>query len=217
MVYNCHNNITVMGRTMKNSFRVAADVFRENNGILRWSTATSLGINAKTLSDMVEAGLLVREARGLYRLADMEPPSHQDMVYVCQRVPDAVICLISALSFYELTTQIPFSVYIALPRAEKRVRPKIDYPPINVVWLTEKPYRAGIENKTVDGFNIRIYSREKTVADCFKFRNKIGTDVAVEALKEYVRSGKRDIPRLVECARVDRVESVMLPYLEALA
>lgn len=202
---------------MSEAFEIAADIFRENNGILRWSRATRLGINPGTLSDMVGAGVLVREGRGLYRLADLEPPGNPDIIYVCQRVRDAVICLISALSFYQLTTQIPYRVYIALPREKKRISPRIEYPPIEVVWLSQKPYQAGIENPTIDGFNISIYSREKTIADCFKFRNRIGTDVAVDALKDYMRSGNRDIPKLTEYARIDRVERIMLPYIEALA
>ena len=202
---------------MREAFEIAANIFRENNGILRWSKATRLGINPKTLSDMVGARVLVKEGRGLYRLAELEPPSSPDIVYVLQRVPDAVVCLISALAFYELTTQIPYRVYIALPREKKRISPRIEYPPIEVVWLSKKPYQAGIENKTVDGFNISIYCREKTLADCFKFRNKIGTDLAVDALKDYMRSRNRDIPKLIEYARIDRVERIMLPYIEALA
>ena len=201
---------------MRNSFETAKGFFRENNGILRSSKARSLGINPKTLSDMVKAGLLVREGRGLYRLADLEPPGSPDIVYVCQRVRDAVVCLISALSFFELTTQIPFRVYIALP-FEKRKKPRIEYPPIEVVWLTKNPYHTGIENHDVDGFEIPIYCREKTIADCFKFRNKIGTEVAVDALKDYMRSRNRDIPKLTEYARIDRVDRIMLPYIEALA
>jgi predicted transcriptional regulator of viral defense system len=217
IVYNCHKNITVREFGMRESFAIATDIFRENKGILRRSKATSLGINPKTLSDMVGAGVLVREGRGLYRLADLEPPGNPDIVYVSQRVPDAVICLISALSFFELTTQIPYKVYIALPREKTRTSPRIEYPPIEVVWLSRKPYHAGIENRDVDGFNVAIYCREKTLADCFKFRNKIGTDVAVDALKDYMRSRNRDIPELTEYARIDRVERIMLPYIEALA
>jgi predicted transcriptional regulator of viral defense system len=201
---------------MRDSFETAKRFFSENNGILRSSKARRLGINPKTISDMVKAGLLVREGRGLYRLADLEPPGNPDIVYVCQRVPDAVICLISALAFYELTTQIPYQVYVALP-FEKRNKPRIEYPPIEVVWLTARPYHAGIENWNIDGFNVPIYCREKTVADSFKFRNKIGTDVAVDALKDYMRSRDRNIPTLMEYARIDRVERIMLPYIEALA
>jgi predicted transcriptional regulator of viral defense system len=201
---------------MRASFKIAEEIFRENRGILRSSKARSLGINPLTLSDMVEAGLLVRVGRGLYRLSELEPPGNPDLIYVHQRVPDAVICLISALAFYGLTTQIPYKVYIALP-ADSRYRPRIAYPPIEVVWLSQAPYHAGVEQQTVDGFRVPIYNREKTIADCFKFRGKIGTDVAIEALKEYARLRDRDIPRLIEYARIDRVHKVMHPYLEALA
>ena len=200
---------------MKNSFEIAKKIFLENNGILRSSEAREFGINPKTLSDMVKEGLLVKEGWGLYRLAELEPPGNSDIVYVCQRAPDAVICLISALAFYGLTTQIPYRVFIALPRKNKK-NPRIEYPPIEVVWLGHGPYRAGIENKDIDGFNIPIYDREKTIADCFKFRNKIGKDVAVEALRDYIRSGDRNISKLMEYARIDRVGKIMLPYIEAL-
>jgi predicted transcriptional regulator of viral defense system len=182
---------------MKESFKFAEEVFRENKGILRSSQARSLGINPLTLSDMVKAGLLVKESRGLYRLSDLEPPGNPDLIYVHRRVPEGVICLISALAFYELTTQIPYRVYIALPAASRN-RPRIAYPPIEVVWLSKAPYHAGVEHQTVDGFRVPIYSREKTIADCFKFRGKIGTDVAIEALKEYARLRDRDIPKLID-------------------
>lgn len=217
MMYNYRKYVKTSGvNEMRATFETAIAHFRDNSGILRSSKARSLGINPKTLSDMVEAGLLAKEGRGLYRLADLEPPGNPDIVFVCQRVPDAVICLISALAFHGLTTQIPYRVYVALP-FEKRNKPRIEYPPIEVVWLTEKPYRAGIENRDVDGFSTPIYCPEKSIADCFKFRNKIGTDVAVDALKDYVRSRNRDIPKLIEYARIDRVERIMLPYIEALA
>ena len=200
---------------MRNSFKTAKEIFLENNGILRSSEARNLGINPKTLSDMVKEGLLVREGRGLYRVSDLEPPGNPDIVNVCKRVPGAVICLISALAFYGLTTQIPYKVFIALPRKKKNF-PRIEYPPIEVIWPSKDVYRTGIENKVIAGFDIPIYSREKTIADCFKFRNKIGKDVAVEALRDYIRSGDRNISKLMEYARIDRVEKIMLPYIEAL-
>ncbi len=148
--------------------------------------------------------------------ADVEPPGNPDLMVVHHRVPEAVICLISALAFHGLTTQIPYRVYIALP-AGSRNRPRITYPPIEVVWLGKAPYHAGVEQQMVDGFRVPIYDREKTIADCFKLRSKIGTDVAIEALKEYARLRDREIPKLIEYARIDRVDKAKRPYLEVLA
>lgn len=197
---------------MKKSYVTAENIFRQNNGILRTGQAKKLGIDEPILIQMHEDGLLVREARGLYRLGELPPLSNPDFVQVSIRVPECVICLISALNFHHLTTQIPFRVYIALP--QNRKAPRIEYPPLDIVYLSEKPYFTGIEIHTIDGVSVRIYSREKSVADSFKFRNKIGTDVALEALKDYLRQPDRNIPELMNCARINRVEKIMLPYLQ---
>jgi predicted transcriptional regulator of viral defense system len=200
---------------MRGTFLKAEEIFLQHRGLLRSSQAQNLGINAKTLGDMVDAGLLVKEARGLYRLADQEPLAHPDLVHVTRRIPDAVICLISALAVYEITTQIPYKVYIALPRKNKKA-PRIEYPPLEIVWLQGESYRAGIVNYSADGFDVPIYDLEKTIADCFKFRNKIGHDVALEALTNYMKRPKPDINKLVKYARVDRVKNILNPYLEIL-
>lgn len=197
----------------RKSFEKAEELFRQNSGILRTSQAKKLGINEYTLVQMTEAGLLIREARGLYRLADLPPLSNPDLVKVSMRVPDSVICLISALNFHNLTTQIPYRVYIALPRSVKA--PRLDYPPLDIVYLSLLPYTTGIEDHNLDGAFVRIYNREKTIADCFKFRNKIGQDIALEALKDYIRLPDRQLNLLLEYASIDRVQNVMRPYLEA--
>ena len=197
----------------RKSFEKAEELFRQNSGILRTSQAKKLGINEYTLVQMTEAGLLIREARGLYRLADLPPLSNPDLVKVSMRVPDSVICLISALNFHNLTTQIPYRVYIALPRSVKA--PRLDYPPLDIVYLSSLPYRTGVEEHSLDGAVVRIYNREKTVADCFKFRNKIGQDIALEALRDYLRLPDRQLNLLLEYASIDRVNNVMRPYLEA--
>ena len=125
-----------------------------------------------------------------------------------------MICLVSALSFHELTTQIPHQVYIALPNdAEK---PRLEYPPIRIFWLSQKIYTAGIENHQLDGITVKIYGIEKTIADCFKFRNKIGSDVALEALRNYRAREGFNIETLMHFARVNRVERVIKPYLEVI-
>ena len=189
-------------------------VFIQNSGILRASTAIDLGIPQHIIYKMVGAGELVREAQGIYRLKDSEPLSNPDLVQISLRIPRGIVCLISALYHHNLTTQIPHQIHIALPRDVKT--PKIEYPPIKVFHFSEKPYLAGIEEKIIDGVNVRIYNREKTVTDCVKFREKIGSDIALEALKDYLKQPRPSVPLLMKYARVNRVEKVMRPYLEVL-
>lgn len=198
----------------KNAIDRATKIFQDHNGILRTQQAIQYGIAPRTLYEMRDAGMILRESRGLYRLLDAELGSNPDLVQVALRIPKGVICLISALSFHELTTQIPHQVYVALPiDAEK---PRLEYPPLRIFWLSQKAYSAGIENHELDGIPVRIYGIEKTITDCFKFRNKIGLDVALEALKDYRKREDFNIGTLLHYARIDRVERVIKPYLEAI-
>ncbi len=142
---------------MRKSFEIAQKIFLENNGILRTSKAKDLGIDEKTLAEMVDAGLLVREAKGIYRLTNLPPLSNPDLVQVSLRVPQGVICLISALSFHQMTTQTPYKIYIAIPQNTKK--PRIDYPPIEVVKPGGDAYSAGIQEWRLDGVLVRIYNR----------------------------------------------------------
>ncbi len=164
---------------------------------------------------MVNTGKLVREAQGIYRLRESGPLGNPDLVQISLRVPRAVICLISALYFHELTTQIPHEVYFALPRDVKT--PKIEYPPIKVFHFSEESYQAGIMEQMLDGVKVKIYDREKTIADCFKFREKIGMDIALEALRDYLKQPRSNISLLMKYASVNRVKNIMRPYLESLA
>lgn len=189
-------------------------LFAENNGILRASTAIELGVPKHVLYKMVETGELVRETQGVYRLSESDPLGNPDLVQISLRVPRAVICLISALYFHELTTQIPHAVYLALPRDVKT--PKISYPPIRSFHFSEASYKSGIEEHALDGVPVKIYNREKTVADCFKFRQKIGMDVALEALRDSMRQPRSNVSMLMKYAKLNRVDKVMRPYLEAL-
>lgn len=188
-------------------------IFRENHGILKAADAITKGIPEYMIYAMYKAGFLVREERGLYRLSEMEAPGNSDLVQVALLIPKAVIALISALAFYQLTTQIPYHVYVMLPRGVKK--PRVAYPPCEFTWESDAAYAAGAEKHILDGIPVRIYDREKTVADCFKFRNKIGQDVAIEALKDYLRQPGRDIAKLLAYARINRVEKIILPYLKA--
>lgn len=189
-------------------------IFRKRKGILRAAEAIRLGVPEHLIYEMLKQGELVREGRGIYRLAESEMPSDPDLVQVSLLVPKAVICLISALYFYELTTQIPHSVYVALP--QNTPRPRLKYPPLEVFWVTNSLYSVGVDVYVLDGVKVKIYSREKTVADCFKFRNRVGEDVALEALKDYIHQPKMDVHKLLEYAKVNRVEKLMTPYLKSL-
>ncbi|MCG3174992.1 MAG: hypothetical protein GMKNLPBB_03326 [Myxococcota bacterium] len=188
-------------------------IFRAHGGTLRTGEALAAGVHPRTLYAMRDAGVLLELSRGLYRLAGLLPLSSPDLATVGKRVPKGVVCLISALAFHELTTQIPHVVHLALPRNMRT--PKLDHPPLQVYRFSPEAFKAGVETHTIEGVVIQIYSMEKTLVDCFKYRNKIGLDVALEALRSYRgRRGAR-LQRVLEYARVCRVESVVRPYLEA--
>lgn len=178
------------------------------------SEAVQAGIHRKMLYAMRDAGLIEKLERGLYRLADLPPLGNPDLVSVAMKMPAGVICLISALSFHEITTQVPHEVYVALKRGTEP--PRLKHPPVRFFWFTGEAFTEGIETPKVDGVLLRIYSPEKTVADCFKYRNKVGLDTAIEALKLYRERKHVKVNELIRFARVCRVEKVMRPYLEAL-
>jgi predicted transcriptional regulator of viral defense system len=192
----------------------AIAIFHANHGLLRAQQAVRMGIAPRTLYELYDSGVITRESRGLYRLTEMEISSYHDLVQVAMRIPNGVVCLISALSFHELTTQVPRQVYIALPSSAEK--PRLEYPPLRLFWLSQKAYLSGIEQHVLEGVPVSIYCIEKTIADSFKFRNKIGLDIALEALRTYRRRKEFNIRTLLDYARIDRVERIMKPYLEML-
>lgn len=192
----------------------AVALFRQHGGTLRTAEALRLGIHPRTLYSMRDAGVLVRLSRGLYRLAEFPPLSNPDLVTVALNIPQAVICLVSALAFHELTTQVPHAVDLALLRGAER--PRLDYPPLRIFWFSGPAWSEGVETHRVDDVPVRIYCPEKSVADAFKYRRKIGLDVALEALKQYRQHRDFDVSRLLHYARICRVENVIKPYIEAL-
>ncbi|MFN8432402.1 MAG: type IV toxin-antitoxin system AbiEi family antitoxin domain-containing protein [Anaerolineales bacterium] len=199
---------------MKATIKSALQVF-EKNKVMRSTEIFAQGIQPRTLYEMRDAGLLIQEGRGLYRLADEQIWSDPDLAVVSLRIPKGVVCLISALYFHQLTTQIPHEVYLALPKDSEK--PRLQHPPIRFFWVSPEPFKAGIEKHIIDNVEVKVYSVAKTIADCFKFRNKTGMDVALEALREGL-SQKRCTPeQILRFARIDRVERIILPYLEALA
>lgn len=198
----------------EHSIAAAKQLFLRHGGVLRTSEAIRLGIHPRTLYAMRDTGVLERVSRGLYRLAELPPLGNPDLVTVALRAPNGVVCLISALAYHELTTQIPHEVHLALPRGTEP--PRIDHPPVRVFWFTGEAFTAGVDTHAQDNVPVRIYCAEKTLADCFKYRNKIGLDTAVEALRLYRSRGRIQLDLLMHFARICRVENVMRPYLEAL-
>jgi len=184
-------------------------------GTARSRELVASGMTRSQLSRMVAAGQLVRVARGLYAMPDYQGGEHSALVAVAKRAPGVVFCLLTALRIHDLTTQAPFEVWIAI--GNKAHPPRLDYPPLRTVRFSEAALAAGVETQQVDGAEVRVTSVAKTVADCFKFRNKIGLDVALEALREARRTRKASADELWRYARINRVTNVMRPYLEAVA
>jgi len=183
-------------------------------GVLRPRDLDPYGIPRTCLSRLCAAGKLQRIGRGLYTLAEAGATEHRALAEVCKRVPNGVICLLSALRFHELTTQMPFEVWLAI--GEKAWRPRVEYPPLRIVRFSAGALQTGVQQHRIEGVPVPIYSPAKTVADCFKYRNKIGLDVAIEALRECWRSRRCSMDDLWHFADVCRVRNVMRPYLESL-
>ena len=199
--------------TLPASVANALATFRRMGGLLRMSEAMKAGIHRRTLYAMLDAGQIQRLSRGLYRLAHAPPLGEPDLVTIAVKAPHAVICLVSALAFHELTTQIPHEIYVAVPRNSEP--PRLDFPPLRVFRFDPRAFEEGIETHTLDGVKVRIYSAEKTLADCFKYRNKIGLDTTIEALRQYAERKKINRAAILRAAKACRVTNVMRPYLEA--
>jgi len=190
----------------------ALKIFRQHGGTLRTREALDRGIHPRTLYALRDSGELERLSRGLYRLAELPPLAELDLVIVARRSPEAVICLISALAYHGLTMQIPHVVDLAVERGS--AVPDIAFPPIRVFWFSGPAWHKGIETYRSDDTDLRIYNPAKSVADIFKYRRKLGLNVALEALSHYVERPDLEIDALLHYARICRVEKVMLPYLE---
>jgi len=192
----------------------AVQAFRSKGGTLRTRDLIALGVHTDALYALRESGRIVELGRGLYRLAEAGEAEHPDLAVVAARAPNAAVCLISALSYHGVTTQVPSSVHLAVPRGSYHgVRLPI---PVTVYRFDRKTFKAGLETHHIGRMQMKIYSAARTVVDCFKFRNKIGLDVALEALR-LARQRKRVQNReLLRYARRLRVEKPMAPYLLAL-
>ena len=182
--------------------------------IVRPRDVEAAGIPRNYLARLVRSGELRRLDRGLYTATSIAPSEHMSLLEVSRRAPKAIICLLSALRFHEIGTQLPSEVWIAIHF--KARAPRITSPPIRIIRLSDAVLRYGIEEKEIDGGMIRVFSPAKTVADCFKFRHKIGLDVALEALRDSYRQKKISMDALWKAAKVCRVANVMRPYMESL-
>ena len=183
-------------------------------GLLRSRDLERMGLSRPTVAALADAGELIRVARGVYAPADHELTERHSLAVACTRVPHGVVCLLSALAFHGLTTQNPSEVWLAI--APQSRKPAPGAPPLRIARFSGAALSRGIEIHRSEGTRIRVYSVAKTVADLFKYRNKIGTDVAVEALRETLRDRRATIAELVHAAKTCRVDKVMRPYLEAL-
>ncbi|HEY9826660.1 MAG TPA: type IV toxin-antitoxin system AbiEi family antitoxin domain-containing protein [Stenomitos sp.] len=183
-------------------------------GVLRSRDVETYGIHREYLRRLEQQGLLIRSGRGIYTLLDTDFTEHHSLVEASQRVPHGVICLLSALRFHEITTQAPFEIWLAI-HGKARL-PRENLLPLHIVYMSGKAFESGIESHQLEGVPVQVYNLPKSVVDCFKYRNKIGLDVALEALRESWRDRRCTMDELWHYAKICRVSNVMRPYLESL-
>jgi predicted transcriptional regulator of viral defense system len=200
--------------TQTRDLQSVLETFRQHGGVLRTGQALMRGIHPAALYSLVEAGQLTRLARGLYRLADAQEFSNPDLAVVAAKAPDAVVCLISALSFHGITTQVPRAVHLAVSRG-RYAGLRLRTPPVKIYRFDAATFDQGIEAHQIDGVTVRIYGVARTLVDCFKYRNKLGLDIAIEALR-FARERKRISNReILHFARLLHQVRVISPYLES--
>jgi len=187
------------------------DVFNKRNGFARTKDILEAGIHRRDIKRLRDEEQIVRVKRGFYRLSEIPLISNQGFVDIASAVPDGVICLLSALSYYELTTFNPSVISMALHRGSRKS--KIEYPPVEFYYFSTKQFEAGIDTIRIDGHKIHIYSPEKTICDCIRYRNKLGLDVAKEGLTEYLKRKNRNLEKLLEYAEVCRVRPLLQEWL----
>ena len=188
---------------------------RREHPTFRASDAAEKGFHSQALTRLVQEGAVERVSTGVYRIADAEVTEHHGLALAAAAVPGGVVCLISALEFHGIGTQLGYRIWLALERGSRT--PRVSYPPVEIVRFSGQAFRAGIETHEIEGHAVEVYNLPKTIADCFKFRNKIGLDVAIEALREaWIERRLRPVD-IEPYAKICRVNNVMRPYLEALA
>jgi len=185
-----------------------------NSGVFTAKDVELVGLSIRELSRLRSTGEIICISRGVFQLADDSSPSTPDYAAIKTRVPEGVICLISALYHHELTTEIPRKIHLAVHRHANV--PRIDYPLVQIYRMSDRPFSAGVEQMTIGGVMMNIFSPEKTIADCFKYRDKLGIDLAVEGLKKYLSSNKARPTAIMKMAEICRVSKIIKPYMEAL-
>ncbi|MDO9581394.1 MAG: type IV toxin-antitoxin system AbiEi family antitoxin domain-containing protein [Bacteroidales bacterium] len=188
--------------------------FRMHNGYARSKDILAEGIHPRDIKSILGKGIIIKVKNGLYRLSDTPVVSNQSFIDLACAVPEGVICLLSALSYYELTTFNPSVISMAIYR--KSWRPKVEYPPVEFYYFSKKQFEAGIDRIKIKDHKINIYCREKTICDCFKYRNKLGLDIAKEGLSEYLKLKDRNLERLFEYAEICRVKKLMEIWINAM-
>lgn len=198
---------------MKNPTEQKVIEIVKESSVVRPKDLDAHNVPRKYLSRLHNKGLLTKVSRGLYTLAEDEPATHRTLAEVSKRIPNAIVCLLSALQFHEISTQMPFEVWIAVDT--KAWRPVEKQLPIRIVHFSGEALSEGVEEHLIEGVLVKVYTPAKTVADCFKYRNKIGLDVALEALRDAVRQKKCTNDDLYRYAKICRVWKVMKPYMES--
>ena len=200
-----------IGNEKKNQMEDILHYIKANGGLVRYQDFKDQGFQPRKIRELLDSGKIEKLKSGLYTLPDQNVHSFR---IVQMAIPKSVIALISALAWYNLTTQNPDQVYIAIPQSEKP--PKLEWPPISVHYFSARIYQAGIRRIQIDGHDIQIYDREKSICDMFRFRKQLGEDIALEALTRYLNSEKRDLNKLSEMMEISRVSTVMKPYVKAI-
>jgi predicted transcriptional regulator of viral defense system len=189
-------------------------IFITHNGFARTKEILAAGIHRRDIKRMRSEGRIMRIKRGFYRLADIPLISNQGFIDLACAVPGGVICLLSSLSYYELTTFIPSIMSMAICRGSRK--PKIEYPPVEFYYFSKKQFEAGIDEIKIEGYKINIYCPEKTICDCFRYRNKLGLDAAKEGLSEYLKRKNRNLEKLLKYAEICRVKPLLQTWLNAM-
>lgn len=190
------------------------EIFSTRNGFARTKDILAAGIHRRDIRRMRDEGKIIRIKRGFYRLTEIPLVSNQGFIDLARAVPKGVICLLSALSYHELTTFNPSIISMAICRGSRE--PKIEYPPVGFYHFSKKQFEAGINEIKISGHKIRIYCPEKTICDCFRYRNKLGLDMAKEGLSEYLKRTDRNLEKLLEYAEICRIKPLLETWLNAM-
>lgn len=199
---------------MNRKYEKIIKIFKSHKGYAKSEDILTQGFHSRDIKSILDKGIVIKVKNGLYRLADTPVISNQSFIDLAYAVPEGVICLLSALSYYELTTFNPSIISMAIHR--KSWRPKIKYPPVEFYYFSTKQFKAGIDETKIKGHRVRIYCPEKTICDCFRYRNKLGLDVAKEGLSEYLKRRDRNLEKVLEYAEICRVKRLLETWLNAL-